>query len=141
MTIPASDPIIDALRRGRKDEALRLIAENGVWMPFRDPGYFDTATCFPVFSSPELIPPFLRRIHAVDETKDQSIMANQVGSEFFAFASYLEDILTLNPGTESEWKLGPEAFRTVAGYAKNEANKPPEGTPGKSSPPEPAPPT
>jgi hypothetical protein len=135
MKISAPDPIIKAFRLGHKDEALRLIAEKGVWMPFRDPGYFDTETCFPVFTSLELIPPFLRRIGAVDDTKDQSIKAHQVGGDFFSFASCLDAILTLNPGTDSEWKFGPAEFHALAAYTKNRANQSPEPTPTAVTPP------
>lgn len=87
-------------------------------MPFRDPGYFDTETCFPVFSSLELIPQFLRRIGAEQEIEGDSVKAHQVGAEFFAFATYLEEILTLNPGTDSEWKLTPAEFGELASYGE-----------------------
>lgn len=110
-----TDPIIDAIHGGAKDEALRLIAEHGVWTPFRDPGYFDTEVCFPVFSSLELIPSFLRSVSFPEE----SAKAQQMGPEFFSFAAHLDSILTLNPGTDSEWKFGHDDFAAIAMYARN----------------------
>ena len=91
-----------------------MIAQNGVWTPFRDPGYFDTETCFPVFSSPGLIPAFLRAAGFAE----QSVKAHQMSSDFISFASHLESGLTLNPGTDSEWVFTQDEFAAIVAYAK-----------------------
>lgn len=114
MSAPTSDPIREAIRIGEKERALQLIALNGVWTPFRNPGYFDTAKCFPVFSSPELIPAFLRSVGFFGP----SVEAQQMNSDFISFASHLESSLTLNPGTDSEWTFTQDEFAAIVAYAR-----------------------
>jgi hypothetical protein len=123
-----ADPIIEAMRAGAKEEAIRLIAEVGVWIPYRDPKeqtdgslavhYFDTESCFPVFSSLEHILPFLQQQGVIDGTKVVSTPAHQVGAEFFEANPHLVDTLTLNPGSDSEWKFTPGDFRGIVAHAK-----------------------
>ena len=62
----------------------------------------------------ELIPPFLRSIGFAE----QSAKAYQMGPGFFSFVSEFESTLTLNPGTDSEWKFGQDEFAAIATYAK-----------------------
>ena len=123
-----ADPIADALRDGRKEEALRLIADEGVWLPYRDPKeqedgslsvrYFDTEDCFPVFSSLQRVLPFLQQRGVIDGTKVVSVPAHQVAAEFFSANLNLARSLTLNPGSDAEWKFEPAEFETIVARAK-----------------------
>ena len=123
-----ADPIADAIRAGAKDEAMRLVAEVGVWIPYRDPKeqadgslavcYFDSESCFPVFSSLQRVIPFLQREGFIDGTKVISTPAHQVSIEFFSANQHLGETLTLNPGSDSEWKFTPREFQAILAYAK-----------------------
>lgn len=122
------DPIVEAVRTGAKQEAIRLIAEVGVWIPYVDQKeqangsqavrYFDSESCFPVFSSLQHIVPFLQQCGAIDGTKVVSTPAHQVGADFFDANSHLVDTLTLNPGTGSEWKFTEAEFKAIVAYAR-----------------------
>ena len=123
-----TDPISDALRAGKKEEAMRLIAEVGVWIPYRDPkeqpdgslavSYFDSESCFPVFSSLQHVLPFLQREGFIDGTKIVSTPAHQVSIDFFGANLHLGETLTLNPGSDSEWKFTSREFQVIVAYAK-----------------------
>jgi hypothetical protein len=122
------DPIADAIRAGEKEEAMRLVAEAGVWIPYRDPKeqadgslavrYFDSESCFPVFSSLQHVIPFLQREGFIDGTQVVSTPAHQVSIEFFSANQHLWETLTLNPGSDSEWKFTPSEFQTILANAK-----------------------
>lgn len=107
---------------------MRLIAEVGVWIPYRDPKeqpdgslavrYFDSESCFPVFSSLQHVIPFLQGEGFIDGTKIVSTPAHQVGIEFFDANPNLRETLTLNPGSDTEWKFTPSEFNAIVSWAK-----------------------
>lgn len=123
-----ADPIADAIRAGEKAEAIRLIVETGVWIPYREPKkqpdgslsvrYFDSAACFPIFSSLQHVLPFLQREGFIDGTKIVSTPAHQVGIEFLGANPHLTEMLILNPGSDCEWRISPNEFQAIIAYAK-----------------------
>ena len=113
-----ADRILEALVRGAKDEALRLIAKDGVWLAFCDPTYFETEAQFPIFSSPAFIPAFIRESGLESQLGDRKLTAQRVGQEFFSFASDLESTLTLNPCSHFEWELDENEVATIVSLAQ-----------------------
>lgn len=127
-----SDRILEAARRGDRAEMIRLIAELGVWIPFRDLEYFDTADCLPVFSSPDLIPKYLE-IRGIEGELGHKITAQRLGPALFQFSPHHRSNVLLNPGSESEMKLTEDEFDFIESYEQlsgacsnrtnNQANK------------------
>ena len=103
------DPILEALEAGDRVDAIRLVRDVGVWVPFRDPEYFDTDECLPVFSSPEQIPAYLAT-RGISEIVDRPIKAQLIGPELFQFSPHHRSQTVLNPSSTSELRLTEEEF-------------------------------
>ena len=122
-----NDPILEAVIRGDRTAAVRLIAEIGVWVAFRDPEYFDTEDCLPVFSSPEHIPNYLET-RGIKNDPDREVTAQLLGPVLFQFSPHHRSQTVLNPDSDGEMKLTEEEFDLIESFTDRAPNDPATAT-------------